>query len=214
MPYSGVRTYRDGTILHAWRLLETSGRLLEICQARGIDTEIHAKAESRRQELLGERLLAWHVFGEHAMIAHNADGVPFVEGKDLHLSVAHTRGYLAIAVNPRHAMGIDVETHGRRVVKVRDFFLSSAEKAWLDADDVLGNTIAWTAKEAIFKAVGGRSLVKDYRHDILTDAFATPCLGATLSHTGYFKGENFMLETDLSEQFLLTFACARKYINY
>ena len=214
MPYSGAITYQDGTILYRWDLLETSEQLLTLCHDQGIVVEIHAKAESRRQELLGECLLLKHIFGFPTVLRHNDDNIPFVAEKNVYLSVAHTRGYLGMAVNAHHAMGIDVETYGRRVVKVRDFFLTTAEKSWLDVDDQLGNSIAWTAKEAIFKAVGERALVKDYGHDILADAFITPSVGGKLIHTGHFNDEDFMLETDLGEQFLLTFACAKKYLKY
>ena len=55
--------------------------------------------------------------------------------------------------NPRTAMGIDAERLDRsQVVKVRDKFLSDAEKELVPEDDLEKNIIAWTCKEAIYKA--------------------------------------------------------------
>ena len=210
MAYGGTKTFIDGTVLHAWYLDEPAEQLAHLCEQEGLPTRCEAKAESRRRELLGERLLLKRIFGLPAQLEHNEDLVPQVDDCQGYISVAHTRGYLCIAMNPDHAMGVDVERYGRRVLNVRDGFLNEGEKAWLSPHDDLGHLIAWTAKEAIFKTIGNRRLVNDYRENIMVKPFVTPRVGEHLQYGGAFGQEDFHVESTLSDRFLLTFTCARR----
>lgn len=206
-----TKTFIDGTVLHTWYLEEPSWQLAEMCIQEGLPATCEAKAESRKRELLGERLLLKHIFGIPVELEHNDDLVPCVDGWQGFLSVAHTRSFLCIATHLEHAMGVDVESYGRRVLNVRDGFLNAGEKTWLSLDDELGHLIAWTAKEAIFKAIGERKRVSNYREDIVLEPFVTPRVGERLLWYGAFGPEEFLLESDLGEHFLLTFACAHRY---
>lgn len=205
--YSGTITYPDGTLLHEWLLSEPSEQMAALCRDQGLPAEVEAKAESRRREILGERLLLRHIFGVPTPLQHDADRQPYLADSDVHVTVAHTRGYLCIGFNHDHAMGVDVERYGRRVRSVRDFFLTDGEKQWVREQDEMANLIAWTAKEAIFKAVGVRSRVQSYSADISVRPFLTPIIGSRLLHHGDFKGEPYYLQTDARQDFLLTFTC-------
>ena len=157
MAYAGTISFADGTVMHQWLLIESSSQLAEMCEKEGLSALCDAKAESRRKEVLGERLLMKKIFGIDTPIMHNADRMPYIENSDSHISIAHTKGYLAIALNHHHCMGIDVEQYQRRVLNVRDGFLNEAEQQWLKADDELAHKIAWTAKAAIFNTIVDRN---------------------------------------------------------
>ena len=62
-------------------------------------------------------------------------------------------------------MGIDAERLDReQVLRVRDKFLSDEEKAIVSEDSLEANIIAWTSKEALYKAAMTEGL--DFRNDI------------------------------------------------
>ncbi len=205
MAYAGTITFADGTVLHQWLLTESSSRLAEMCEEEHLDASCEAKAESRRKEILGERLLMKAIFGIDTPILHNADRMPYITDSDVHLSVAHTKGLLVVALNHHHSIGVDVEQYHRRVLNVRDGFLNEAERRWLAPDDELAHIVAWTAKEAIFKTIGQRSLVKNYREEISLYPFPTPRIGQKMAHKGTFKASDFYLLTILADTHLLTF---------
>lgn len=109
-------------------------------------------------------------------LGHFANGAPFLFGQTTRISLTHTGHLLAVAslpktpeanlsqFAPRTALGIDAERNDRaQVLKVRDRFLSEAEKEFIPADDLEANIIAWTAKEALYKAgmTEGLDLCKD-----------------------------------------------------
>ncbi|MDO4511482.1 MAG: 4'-phosphopantetheinyl transferase superfamily protein [Bacteroidales bacterium] len=228
MAYAGTISMPDGTILHQWMLTETAAELAQMCTAEALDATCEAKAESRRKEILGERLLMKHIFGVPTPIMHDADRRPYLEQSETHISVAHTKGYLVIALNPHHSMGVDVEQYARRVLNVRDGFLNETEQQWLSPTDQLAHMIAWTAKEAIFKTIGERSRVSSYRNEIILHPFTTPTTaqtgnsqiktgsnltptGSNLIHTGTFKNEQFHLHTILTPNHILTFSTPKRY---
>lgn len=98
-------------------------------------------------------------------LGHFHNGAPFLFGELGRISVTHTDGLLAVATLPptpevelgvfseRAALGIDTERCDReQVLKVREKFLSDEEMKMVPSDNVLENIIAWTAKEALYKA--------------------------------------------------------------
>ena len=110
-------------------------------------------------------------------IDHFPNGAPFLEGYPGRISITHTSHFLAVAMlpktpesnleafSPRTAMGIDAESFGRsQVLKIRDKFLSEDEKTLIPEDDLKANIIAWTSKEALYKAALTTGL--DFRKDI------------------------------------------------
>lgn len=111
-------------------------------------------------------------------LGHFPNGAPFIFGSSARISMTHTDHLLAVATLPktpeadlagfstRTAMGIDAERLDRsQVLKVRDKFLSDEEKMLVPADDLEKNIIAWTAKEAIYKA--GMTEGIDFRNAII-----------------------------------------------
>lgn len=111
-------------------------------------------------------------------IGHFADGAPFLFGETSRISITHCAGLYAVATLPptpevelsqfsrRAAMGIDAERMDRaQVLGVRERFLSPDELAMIAADDVQANVLAWTIKEAAYKAALHPGL--DLRSDII-----------------------------------------------
>lgn len=116
------------------------------------------------------REMAFQVYGENGRegyreIGHYKNGAPFLIGEESRISVTHSDTLLAVATLPptpevdlsvfstRAALGIDAEREDRaQVLKLRDKFLSESEQSMIPADDVSLNILAWTAKEALYKA--------------------------------------------------------------
>lgn len=110
-------------------------------------------------------------------IGHFEDGAPFLYGESNRVSVTHCPGLYAVATlpptpevdlsvfSPRAALGIDAERYDRaQVLRVRDRFLSESELKLIPADDLSLNILAWTVKEAAYKAARIPGL--DIREDI------------------------------------------------
>ncbi len=114
---------------------------------------------------------------EYRDIGHFPNGAPFLMGEDCRISITHTGRFLAIATLPdtpdadlsafseETAMGIDAEPADRKqTLHIRERFLSDEELTLIPANDVLLNVMAWTAKEALYKAAMQPGL--DFREEI------------------------------------------------
>lgn len=124
-------------------------------------------------------------------VGHFANGAPFLYQTPSRISITHTDGLLAVAslpktpeadlnrFNTRTAMGIDAERFDRnQVLKVRERFLNDEELAMIPADDLEANIIAWTAKEAVYKA--GMTEGLDFRRDVRLTKLPVPDLQMNL----------------------------------
>lgn len=102
--------------------------------------------------------------GQYRSLLHLQSGAPLLENEETRISITHTPGLYAVASLPktpdadltqfaaRTALGIDAERADReQALRVRERFLSDEELA-LVGDDLERTIIAWTAKEALYKA--------------------------------------------------------------
>ncbi|QEU90706.1 4'-phosphopantetheinyl transferase superfamily protein [Streptomyces kanamyceticus] len=94
-------------------------------------------------------------------LEHEAGGRPVLggAGKSLHVSVAHARGALAVAVTGLAPVGVDVEVVRRlRAAAMSRAWLDPAEAAWVTAlpedDQSVAFLWLWTQKESVGKALG------------------------------------------------------------
>ena len=115
---------------------------------------------------------------DYKIIGHFPNGAPFIDGASYRISITHTKDFFAVAslpktpevnlevFNTRSALGIDAEPLDRKqVIKVRTKFLSQEELALIPEEDVIANILAWTAKEALFKAALSKKI--NFKTDIL-----------------------------------------------
>ncbi|MFM1820813.1 MAG: hypothetical protein RLZZ402_1172 [Bacteroidota bacterium] len=107
------------------------------------------------------------------ILAQNDRNRPFFEDSNWHISLTHSYPYVAAACSLKNRIGIDLEKPGRNIEKIAPRFLCVAELAkWKDNSNLL--TLAWSAKESIYKAVGKPGL--SFQQEIeISDFNQNPC---------------------------------------
>lgn len=114
------------------------------------------KPESRRMiEVLAVRCLIKELLGEEKKLVYDQYGAPRFADDSRQLSISHTDGYVAVAIDDK-PVGIDIERRGRRVERVCSKFLQPSEEALVSGQDdpLLAMHLIWSAKEAVFKFLG------------------------------------------------------------
>lgn len=123
--------------------------------------------------------------GDYREFVHYPSGAPALEGVPQRVSISHTSHCMVVATLPktpdvdlegfcqRTAMGIDLERADRRqVLKIKDKFLTPDEVSLLPTADVPEDAetgvvekyiLAWTCKEALYKAALG--IQPDWKED-------------------------------------------------
>ena len=111
--------------------------------------------ERRRTEHLAWRRIVRRELGRGVDIEYNEVGAPTVDTPNMHISVAHGGGMVAVAIATER-VGVDIESAERDFERAKERYMSAEEVAL--SDNPLWPAMAWTAKEALYKLYGHKGL--------------------------------------------------------
>lgn len=154
-----LKKWEDGGAVWAvWEVTEGLDELLE----RFSDTAAwreevrQLRSASRQLECTAVRVLLKELTGRELDILHYPSGRPYVADFPFHLTISHTKGYVAVGCHPSSEVGIDIEYYGERVRKVASRFMRPDEmperERESDSSSCLYQLLLhWSAKETIYK---------------------------------------------------------------
>lgn len=163
--------------------------------------------EHRRCEWLSVRVLLQEVLGEEKEIAYLPSGKPYLYDHSWQISISHTKGYVAVIVDKKRNVAIDIEQIANRVEKVEDRFLSAEEKSHLSTTDRLIHLLLhWSAKESLFKILGEENV--DFRTQLHIRPFAPTPLGKGIFHASESRTDSnrtFRVHYQINPEYVLTY---------
>ena len=143
--------------LGVWKTEENAEELLSLLADKA-DYRLQLsemRTENRKKEWLAVRVLLKELLGDETTIAYRPNGAPFLPGSDMHISISHTKGYVAVILSEKPPTGIDIEYIGDRILKIKERFLSTEELKHIDPQHEREHLlIHWCAKETLFKMIG------------------------------------------------------------
>jgi len=162
-------TWGDGGGLAVWQITEREDELLSQLSVllpaqvlKQVEEGISSlRNPTRRQEWLAVRMLVALCLGSDKTVCYEPSGRPCIGDGSCEISISHTKGYAALVWHPTLAVGVDVERRTDRVMRVVRKFVNDEEQTALDTSHFVspdGELLLWTAKEALYKAVGIREL--------------------------------------------------------
>ena len=136
-----------------WQVTETMEELCTCLSDDVVRQELEGlKASSRKLEYLAVRVLLKTMLGKEVRIGHEPSGKPFLTGGEYHVSISHTKGYVAVGLHESVQPGIDIEAYGERVRKVESRFIREdemPERARMESrEEIYKLVLHWSAKEA------------------------------------------------------------------
>ena len=129
----------------------------------------------RERERTAVESIIREVFESEAALHHDDNGAPYLDGTatGTFISVSHSLDTACVAVRNGSAVGVDIETGRSQLRSVAARFLSPDEQAIFTSDTAL--LVAWTSKEAAFKAASEpRLVISDIRLSSDMTSAATP----------------------------------------
>ena len=141
-----------------WKVEESLEALLALLpDARRVCCEqelLQFASERRKIEWLSVRVLLYFMLKEDKQIGYSSEGKPFLTDDSFFISISHTKGNVAVILNPKTPVGIDIEQYGKRVHKVFDRFIRPDEQVEAyQGDTTWGGLLHWSAKETVFKCM-------------------------------------------------------------
>lgn len=161
----------SGGLIGVWQLTETSGDLTLFFSSEELSNPEFQKYtyEKRQVEWLATRLLIQKLIGSDFKITYSETGKPILDHIQYkHLSISHSRYFVAVFLHEKHPVGIDIEEMSRNYNAVKKRYLSEEELA--DVSEIpLLQCLYWCAKEAIFKLVSDNGV--EFREQIHISSF-------------------------------------------
>jgi len=154
MPLFKTITLSDGLIA-VWELSETSIELFPNFSPEDLEDSEFQKYtyEKRKVEWLATRVLLKQMIGSEFTISYSETGKPILNhNRYKHISISHSRYFLAVFIHEHLNVGIDIEDMTRNYNAVEKRYLSKEELIVVTKNTKL-QCIYWCAKEAIFKMV-------------------------------------------------------------
>jgi phosphopantetheinyl transferase len=165
--------------------------------------------EYRRLEWLSVRVLLKELAGEEKEILYHSSGKPYLADNSFHISISHTKGYVAVSLNREKETAIDIEKIAPRVENIRSRFMSEKEeKALSENQELIHLLLHWSAKETLFKILNERNV--EFKSQLHIQSFE-PLLYEWGSFQAYEtrtgQQNTFTIDYYVHEDYVLTCIC-------
>jgi phosphopantetheinyl transferase len=106
----------------------------------------------RINEWITVRYLLLQIAGNKVPFRYNNDGKPLLNN-GRYITISHCDRYAAIVFNSSIPAGIDIESAGPRIGKIKERFVRPDEAVFIPSGEkeLLYLTLIWSAKEALYK---------------------------------------------------------------
>ena len=207
----------DGIRVVVWHVTEEYEELLSMLpDADSVQNEAEQQfsSEFRRVEWTAVRVLLYTVLDRQVHINYNDQGAPLLpDYEGLHISISHTKGFVAIALSESDVVGVDVEQIERldttnqfddkekmpRVEKVRSRFMGKDEYA----ETIVGMLLHWSAKETVFKVLGREGV--DFHDDLKVQPFDETQYEGDLQLDDLKEDDTYTIYYKVFDDFVLTY---------
>ncbi|MCX2744992.1 4'-phosphopantetheinyl transferase superfamily protein [Mangrovivirga sp. M17] len=119
------------------------------------------KTTQRKREWLTIRNLLFEACSKfdikYSPVIKDEYGKPHLPGFKGGISYTHSKTQAGLLIHPHASVGIDIEKPREQLYRVENKFLTSEEKN-IYCENLELMTLAWSAKESIYKAYGRKSL--------------------------------------------------------
>lgn len=141
----------ESTLIGIWKMEECRDELLSLLSHHEWIENIYSiTSESRILEILSARILIKELAEEEKEVYYNDSGKPFLVDQSYHISVSHTKSYVAVAINKEKRIGLDIEYISEKIKRVQSRVIAPSE--YIDKENELVHLLLhWSAKEAMFK---------------------------------------------------------------
>ncbi len=159
-------TVSEATIL-VWELTENESDLEKLLinldsYKSGLEKFTSPK---RRLEFLTSRIAINEILNRAVKVLYDDNGKPFLENELSHMSISHSKNWVAVIHHPTAKVGIDIECPTARINKIAHRFLNQSEQESFSGNEQNKEIqLIWSAKEALYKIIG--SEVADFANQL------------------------------------------------
>lgn len=192
----------ESTLIGIWKIEESRQELLSLLSHHEWIQNIYTiKSESRVLEILSVRILIKELTGEEKEVCYNKSGKPSLLDNSYHISVSHTKEYVAVAINKEKHIGLDIEYISDKIKRVQSRIIASCE--YIDKEhELIHLLLHWSAKEAMFKFIDIEGV--DFLKNLFISSFTPEREGSFKAYeTRTEKRHDFKAYYKVEEEFVM-----------
>lgn len=111
-------------------------------------------SHNRLQQMAMSQHLVNQLIPSQVVIQRDPHGKPSLEPRVANISISHTRGLMAVIINPTLDVAVDIEYTSRDVSKIWPRFTTQAERIMAErVTTALKDLFIWSCKECLFKVI-------------------------------------------------------------
>jgi phosphopantetheinyl transferase len=196
MPEHLFKTYKNGVSVLVWRIEESIDELLTQLPHSIVDDPVFTKIQVThlKTEFLVGRLITGTICDYLSIgyqgIEKDIHGKPHLANVAWEMSLTHSQSFVAVAVHPSKAIGIDIEKPNKKLRRIMPRLFTEAENEMVNGDLVMMSWF-WSAKEALYKLYGKRGI--DFREHLQLNYSASKFSGEIIL-PDYKSNHDFLIE--------------------
>lgn len=138
-----------------WEIKESLNELLIMSGLNEMDEEKKKfKSPHRKKEQAATLLLCQEMIANSKKlnVDYDENDKPRLKGLKKHISISHTKQFVAVFIHDKNVVGVDIELVLPRIEKISKRFLNDKENKWIEEQNHLEQLyVIWGAKECAFK---------------------------------------------------------------
>lgn len=204
--------FSNGGLMGVWKMDETINELINLFppEARAdAKSSINSIGSNRRAlELLTTRIMLLELLGKVTVILNQEDGKPYLDDNSYHISISHTKSYVAILLHKSCNVGIDIETVSNRIENIADRFIS--DKEYINPDKKITHLLLhWSAKECLYKILNEQGV--DFKQQLYVIPFEPALIGTIKAHESKtLNKQAFTINYEVHPSYVLTWVIDTK----
>lgn len=165
MPIAERKDISPGTYIGTWEVTESLEELEQAYRMPEEEVPVYAAFAHpfRKTQWLATRLLLNEIL-PGTKIVYDANGKPWADRADVHLSISHSGSFISIMISDS-LCGVDIELIREKIDRIAPRFLNAEELESSREEPAIERMhVYWCVKEAIYKIYGYKEV--SFRTDI------------------------------------------------
>jgi 4'-phosphopantetheinyl transferase len=165
VPLKSTEIINPQSTLYLWNITEPDHFFLEKLELSSIELGLLSKFHPRRfREFIASRYLIQKSVGlvESIDLFKDEHGKLLVNRKDSYLSLSHSQDWTGFVFSDK-PVGFDIQVYTDKINTIANRFLSTVEQSMISQISpnlqLQYKTLAWCAKEAIYKCYGKKNII-------------------------------------------------------
>jgi|LSQX01.3.fsa_nt_gb phosphopantetheinyl transferase len=202
----------NGGLMGIWKMDETISELINLfppeSRADAKNSINNIGSNRRALELLATRIMLFELLGRATVILNQDDGKPYLDDNSYHISISHTKGYVAILLHKSFSVGIDIETISNRVENIAHRFIS--DKEYINPEKkIIHLLLHWSTKECLYKIINEQGV--DFKQQLHVTPFEPASFGTIEAGESKTKAKHtFKLNYEVHPSYVLTWVIDTK----